>query len=214
MRTTLRSIVIAAMAAYFIGSIARADDAASSDDAAPNDGWESLFDGKTFGKWKPNENADSWKIEDGVILVKGPRSHLFYMGDEVFKNFEFKIDVKTEKGANSGIFFHTRFQETGWPQIGYESQVNNTQRDPVKTGSLYNTVKLFESKAEDDKWWTQHIVVDGKKIVVKIDGETVIDWTEPEGKEQPKLSQGSFALQSHDPDSVIRYKNIYVKRLP
>jgi hypothetical protein len=46
----------------------------------------------------------------------------------------------------------------------------------------------------------------------------VLEYTEPPGA-QPrkdftrKLDSGTFALQAHDPGSVIRYKNIRVKRL-
>jgi len=178
------------------------------------EGWESLFDGKTFGKWKASEHPDTWKIEDGAFVCHGPRSHLYYMG-EPYKNFELKVDVMSEPGSNSGIYFHTKYQDKGWPAQGYESQVNNTHKDPVRTGSLYNTVKLYESAAQDNKWWTQQIIVNGKHIVVKVDGKTVIDWTEPDGKEGTvKLSEGTFALQAHDPNSVVRFKNIRAKRLP
>lgn len=176
--------------------------------------WIPLFDGKSLDGWKINENPQSWKVEQGAIVAEGPRSHLFYDGGE-FKNFEFKCDVQTTPGSNGGIFFHTRFQEEGWPTHGYESQINNTHGDPVKTGSIYNTVKLFQSAAQDDKWWTQKITVQGKRVTVEIDGKKVIDYVEPDDKAGPvKLSQGTFALQAHDPKSVIRYKNIYVRPLP
>jgi hypothetical protein len=43
----------------------------------------------------------------------------------------------------------------------------------------------------------------------------VIDYTEPDDKEGPvKLGKGRFALQAHDPGSVVRYKNLMVKPLP
>jgi hypothetical protein len=46
----------------------------------------------------------------------------------------------------------------------------------------------------------------------------VIEYTEPLGSEPGKpfankLSEGTFGLQAHDPKSVVRYKNIRVKRL-
>ena len=189
------------------------DDAAKDDAAKADDGWVSLFDGKEFGEWKVNENPASWQIEDGCLVAKGPRSHLFYMGGP-FKNFEFKADVMTTPGSNSGIFFHTKFQPDGWPAHGYESQVNVSHKDPVKTGSLYNTVKLMKTPAKDDQWWTQHIIVKDKHIVVKVDGKTVLEYDEPADKEgNVKLSEGTFALQAHDPMSVVRYKNLYVKPL-
>ncbi len=79
------------------------------------EGWKSLFDGATYGQWKANENTDSWQIKDGCFVCQGPRSHLFYMGEPV-KTLELKIDVMTEPGSNSGIYFHTKYQDKGWPE--------------------------------------------------------------------------------------------------
>lgn len=181
------------------------------------DGWVTIFDGKSMQGWKINENKDSWKLEDGALIAKGPRSHCFYVGDaKPFVNFEFKAEVQTKPGSNGGIFFHTTYQEEGWPKLGYESQVNNTFKpDPQKTGGLYNTVKVLEPPAKDNEWWTQHIIVQGKHVVVKINDKTVVDYTEPEKVEGTvKLSSGTFALQAHDPGSTVMYRNIRVKRLP
>lgn len=190
--------------------------AKAADKPAPQtdkDGWISLFDGKSFDGWKINENKDSWAIEEGCIVAKGPRSHLFYAGRD-FKDFVFQADVMTEPGSNSGIFFHTKYQEEGWPAHGYESQVNVTHGDPVKTGSLYNTVKLMKTPAKDNEWWTQTITVKGKHVTVKVNDETVLEYDEPEAKEGTvKLGRGTFALQAHDPKSVVRFKNLKVKPL-
>ena len=179
-----------------------------------------MFDGKTLKGWKANEKADQWKVEDGAILVHGDRSHLFYIGDDEskpadFKNFHFKADVLTKPNANSGVFFHTKFQKEGWPDAGYEAQVNQTQKDSVKTGSIYNVVKNFVAPAKDDEWWTYEIIVKGKDIETKVNGKTVVNYVEPEGVTGPrKLSSGTIALQAHDPKSIAMYKNLMIKPLP
>ncbi len=184
-------------------------------------GWVSLFDGKTLNGWKASENQSSWSVEDGAIVCHGPRSHLFYVGDEKpFKNFIFQCEVKTTPGSNSGIYFHTRYQETGWPKYGYEIQVNITQRDPKKSGGLYGVVDVSDPPAKDNEWYTQEIIVQGRRIISKINGTVLVDYTEPEGK-QPfsaefdrRLGEGTFALQAHDPQSKVYFRNIRVKRLP
>ncbi len=182
--------------------------------------WVSLFDGKSLGDWKPNENAETWSVEDGCIVVNGERSHLFYMGEEnEFKNFHFRAEVKAASNSNAGIYFHTQWQDEGWPQIGYESQVNVSHGDPVKSGSLYNTVKLLQADIEkvgltNDTWWVQEIIVRGKRIVVKLNGNVVVDYTEPPEKEGTvKLSHGTFALQGHDPGSTVYFRNLTVRHL-
>lgn len=188
--------------------------------ADSEEGFKPIMDGKTFNGWKiAEEQAKSWTVEDGAFVAKGPRSHLFYVGDEKpFKDFELKVDVMTEPGSNGGIYFHTKWQESDWPKAGFECQVNVSHTDWKKTGSLYDIANLGVTPAQDNKWWTQHIIVQGNKVTVKIDGKTVLEYNEPPGA-QPgkpfmrKLDEGTFALQAHDPKSVVRFKNIRVKRL-
>ena len=93
--------------------------------------WITLFDGKTLEGWKANEHAETFKVEDGQIVVHGERTHLFYVGpvkNADFKNFELSAEVMTRPGSNSGIYFHTAYQASGWPAAGFEVQVCNTDR--------------------------------------------------------------------------------------
>jgi hypothetical protein len=135
-------------------------------------------------------------------------------------NFVLKCDVMTTPGSNAGIYFHTRYQDEGWPRYGYEAQVNVSHKDPKKSGSLYGVVNVSDPPCKDNEWWTQEITVQGKHIVIKINGLTVVDYTEPEGQDafsdqfERRLGSGTFALQGHDPDSKVYFKNILVKRLP
>ena len=181
--------------------------------------WTSLFDGKSLDGWKVNENQESVRVEDGAIVVNGPRAHAFYDGDvsnHNFKDFEFQAQVMTFPGSNSGIYFHTEFQEEGWPNKGYEVQVNNSQSDWRRTGSLYAIADVKETYVKDNEWYTEYIKVEGKRVIVKINGITVVDYTEPdeplrgEGS-QRLISSGTFALQAHDPDSKVLYKDIKVR---
>lgn len=184
--------------------------------------WISLFDGKSLAGWKVGENAASFKVEDGAIVVNGPRGHLFYDGEingHDFKNFEYKAQVMTFPSANSGMYIHTKYQEKGWPSKGYEIQVNNSHTDWRRTGSVYGVQDLKDVFVNDNEWYTEHIIVEGKRIRVKINDKTVIDYTEPEEVGQKitegrKLSSGTFALQAHDPKSKVMYKDIMVKILP
>ncbi|RME95981.1 MAG: DUF1080 domain-containing protein [Verrucomicrobia bacterium] len=188
--------------------------------ADSEEGFVPLMDGKTFKGWKKaEENPGTWTIQDGAFVAHGPRCHLFYVGDEKpFKNFHLKVEVMTEPGSNGGIYFHTKYQPRGWPQQGFESQVNCTHSDWIKTGSLYGIVNVGHAFSKDNQWWTQEIIVQGKTITVKVDGTIVLQYTEPEGAKPGRpftrvLGEGTFALQGHDPNSVVRYRNIRVKRL-
>ena len=186
------------------------------------DGWISLFDGKTLDGWKVGNNASTFSVQDGAIVAHGETAHLFYEGtvkNHDFRNFEFKADVMTEPGSNSGIYIHTQYQESGWPAKGYEVQVNNSHTDWRRTGSLYAVEDVKEVYVKDNTWFTEYVSVKGKHITIRINDKTVVDYTEPDNVKRPKdmagrvLSSGTFALQGHDPNSKVHFKNIMVKPL-
>jgi hypothetical protein len=188
------------------------NDALRAEDKPDADGWISLFNGTDLTGWKASDGGE-WKVVDGEIVTPPKVSHLFT--EREFKNFEYKIDCITKPGTNSGLYFHTKF-ESGFPKTGFEVQVNQTQGDPVKSGSLYNLIKLYSSPVKDNEWYTYHIVVKGRAIRVSINDKVLYEYVEPEGVVGPtnKLNRGSFAIQSHDPKSEAHYKNIKVKVLP
>jgi hypothetical protein len=175
--------------------------------AAQEGKWIKMFDGKTLDGWKPNERPENWKVEDGAIVGRGERSHLFWIKEEC-ENCEFKATVKINKGGNSGMYFRAAFGE-GWPK-GYEAQVNTSHTDPVKTGSLYNIVKNFEKLVPEDTWFTQHIIADGNHITIKVNDKVVVDHKD----EQNLYAKGYLALQQHDPGSVVMYKDLMYRKLP
>jgi hypothetical protein len=194
--------------------------------------WTSMFNGKDLSGWKSNiatENQPEsvFSVKDGELIVSGGRAHLFYVGKDgkaSFKNFEFKAKVKTTPGSNSGLYFHTQFEDKGWPSKGYECQVNATHTDAKKTGGLYAVADVMDNAPnKDGEWFDYNIKVDGKHIVIKINGKVTTDWTEPADWDPAKklsnmpgrkLGEGTIAIQGHDPKSVIHYKEMFIKALP
>jgi hypothetical protein len=118
------------------------------------------------------------------------------------------------------MYFHTEYQDTGWPSKGYEVQVNNTHTDWRKTGSLYAIQDVKEIPAKDNEWFTQHITVQGKKVTIRVNDKILVEYTEPNNLDRAKdmagrsISSGTFALQGHDPESKVYFKDIMVKVLP
>lgn len=184
--------------------------------------WVELFNGKDLEGWKISENSSSFSVVDKTIKVDGPRAHAFYngpVGNHDFKNFELKVEVKTLPKANSGIFIHTAYQETGWPTKGYEVQVNQTHGDWRKSGSLYSFNDVRDVYVNDGEWYTYHIIVNGDKAIVKINDKVVMEYDESEDSKRPanagdkKFDRGTIALQAHDPESVIFYRSVKIKVL-
>jgi hypothetical protein len=223
----------------------------AADAPQPEEGFVSLFDGKTLDGWKVGENADLFRVRDGMIVMECPATthspaHLFYVGEvshHAFKNFDLKVDVMTFPQANSGIYFHTKYQEAGFPKLGIECQVDNSHVDWRRTGSLYNLKNISwgpETPPKDNKedvtivpkplvtdnvWYTEEVIYQNGQITVKLDGKTVIEHKLPEADaehqlptKRPWLPRGTFALQGHPPMpnqiSKVYFKNIRVKVLP
>jgi hypothetical protein len=223
----------------------------AADAPQAEEGFVSLFDGKTLDGWKVGENADLFQVRDGMIVMDCPATthqpaHLFYAGDvnhHDFKNFDLKVDVMTFPGANSGIYFHTKYQEAGWPNFGLECQVNNSHVDWRRTGSLYGIKNLSwgpetppknnkemvtilpKPPVTDNVWYTQEIIYQNGLVTVKLDGKTMFDYRIRHASVEHKLPtgrtwlpQGTFALQGHPPmpDHISKacFKNIRVKVLP
>jgi hypothetical protein len=187
-------------------------------------GFVTIFDGKSLDGWKKSgENEESIQLKDGAIVANGQRCHLFYVSDEKpFKDFHFVAEVQTKPGSNGGIYFHTKYQEEGWPLTGHECQVNNTfKADPQKTGGVYKVAKVLEAPAKDNEWFKYEIIVEGNHVVVKINDKVTADYKEdPEALDKDKsieagrrMGAGTFALQAHDPGSTVLYRDIKVKRL-
>ena len=194
---------------------------------AEEDRWVSLFDGKTLAGWKgATEGPSSFRVADGTIACDGPRSHLFYVGPDgqaAFEDFELSVEVRTRPGANSGVFFHTAYQEQGWPPQGFEVQVNNSQKqhgdylEMKKTGSLYGVRNVYKAVAKDDEWFQMNVLVRRPRVQVRVNDALVVDWIEPEAplpEGAPmlnRLGRGTFALQCHDPGSQVSYRNLRVR---
>jgi len=197
---------------------------------APSGEWADLFDGHSLRGWRASEHPETFRVEDGAIVAQGPRAHLFFMGREGvgadYRNFELEAEVRAAPGANSGIYFHTAWQESGWPARGFEVQINNSARphngywELKKTGSLYGLRNVYKQLVPDDTWFRLRIVVEVPRVRVFVNDHWVVDYVEPERPVAPgsrpgrRLGRGTFALQGHDPDSRVEFRRIRVRRLP
>ncbi len=218
---------------------------------SPEEGFVSLFDGKTLNGWKVGDNATLFHVEDGTIIMDCPAdnhrpAHLFYDGEvngHTFKNFDLRVDVMTYPGANSGIYFHSEFQDAGFPKKGLECQVDNSHSDWRRTGSLYGlfnltwgpeipsadnkqtVVYLASAPVKDEVWYTQEIVCRNGLVTVKLNGQPMFTYQIPDAGSVHRLSsgaiwlpEGTFALQGHPPMpghiSKVGFRNIRIKVLP
>jgi len=183
--------------------------------------WVPLFDGRTLDCWRAAENRESFRVMDGQIVADGPPSRLSYTGrvrNAAFKNFELKVDVLTRDGASSAIYFHTKPQSQSAPEKGSTVQINNTNPERKKTGSLSGVRNIFKALAKDNEWFELRVAVRGKQVQVRLNGTLVVDYVEPDppvhSNDAAVLGRGTFALECHGPNARVHFRNILVKPLP
>lgn len=222
----MRDFLLSAAVWFFLGFGLAASTGRA---AGSEEGWVPLFDGHSLDGWKAAEHPATFRVEDGAIIARGPRAHLFYVGEKgaaEFEAFEFSAEVLAKPGANSGVFFHTAWQESGWPEQGFEVQVNNSQRqhgdylEMKKTGSLYAVRNVYRAVAPDNAWFTLKVRVQKPRVQIWVNDALTVDYVEPantwsdDGPSLNRLGRGTFALQGHDPASEVHYRALRVRRLP
>ena len=205
----------------------------NSPTALASDGWLKLFNGRDLTGWKANVHPESFCVVEGAIRAHCTsdrhRSHLFYVGnsDQLvrFKNFELLVLFRGEPSSNSGIFFHTDMSTRDAKlhlAKGYEVNLNNSVKEKQKTGSLYAVVGVNEPSIDDTQWTRVHLSVRDKRIVVRLNGKKVVDYTEPENVQRPPSRSGrliapeggALAIQAHDPGSVYYFKELQIREFP
>jgi hypothetical protein len=213
---------------------------AIADDKNDDQGWVQLFNGKDLTGWKihpkpggpivevvPQEKNGKviafeaklrngttvplWHVEDGILIGSGPASHLFSKRGD-YQNFRYRVEAMINDKGNSGQYFRTQFGP-GFPK-GYEAQINATHRDPIRTGSLYlpnvkEVLVMDNAPNKPNEWFTQEVIAEGNHIVIKVNGKTTVDYKDPENRH----TKGHFALQGHDPGTVVKFRKVEVKEL-
>ena len=171
--------------------------------------------------WPTMDDAtvrESFRLDGDNLIVEGGERNLFYDGliaGGKFKNFEFKVDVYTHPGSASGVYFHTHYEEDGRPAFGYEAQINASRDGESKTGSLVGASEVKTAAHGDNEWFSYYIKVDGKKVTVKVNGETVNEFTEPADVDGPaSLRRGTIGLESVGSDSRVHFRNPMIRLLP
>ncbi len=162
--------------------------------------------------------GESFRLDGDTLIVEGDQRNLFYDGlvdGGYFKNFEFKVDVYTYPGSASGIYFHTRYEEDGPPASGYEAQINASRAGESKTGSLVGASDVDTAPHGDNEWFNYYIKVEGNKVTVKVNDETVNEYTEPADVDGPaSLHRGTIGLESVGSDSRVLFRNPMIRLLP
>ena len=208
---------------------------------ADDDGWQTIFDGKTLDGW--DGNPDFWRVEDGCITgqttadkqTKGNTFIIWRKGETA--DFELKLEYKIV-GGNSGIQYRSfEVPDNKWVIGGYQadfeagdtySGINYGERfRGILAGRGEKTVigtdhkpkvvekigdtKEIQTKIKKEDWNTYHVTAKGFTFTHKINDVTTSICTD-EDTEQ-RRAKGVLALQLHaGPPMKVQFRNIKIKQ--
>jgi hypothetical protein len=176
-------------------------------------GWTKLLDidaDQPLADWTITEDG-LWRVEDGVLVGEGPRSHLVSpRGD--YRDLEIRARLKISDGGNSGLYFRATPKDADWPD-GYEAQINSSFADPQKTGSLYGLAPLLTHLVAPDTWFEYRVLCrdepEGTRVTIRVNGVVVNDFVDAERTH----AAGHVILQQHHEGSVVEIGGLEVREL-
>ncbi|XZE35287.1 3-keto-disaccharide hydrolase [Pirellulaceae bacterium SH501] len=198
--------------------------AKAANSAKLEEGFEWLFNGKSFDGWEGN--LDWFRLEEGAIVAgslekKIPHNE-FLCTKEKFGDFELKLEVKLRgQGDNAGVQFRTARIPNNTEVSGYQCDVGRAWNRNV-WGCLYDESRrnkmLADANDENLKKWVKQddwneltIKAVGNRIELGLNGNPTVTYIE----EDTKIAKdGVIGLQIHSgPPTEALYRNIRIKRL-
>jgi len=202
------------------------------------EGWQLLWDGKTFDGWH-TFNKDSvigWEIKDGLLISLGLGGD--HANDIVtnkdYQNFELSVDWKLSPGGNSGLFYYA--VEGKYPEIyaiAPEYQLVDDMGFPEKLEEWQKTAACYGMYTADSaktlnpigEFNTSKIIVNNGHVEHWLNGDKVVEyqlWTDDwnkrikEGKwkdfpDYASSKTGKIGIQDHGQSNAFR--NIKIKIL-
>lgn len=144
-----------------------------------------LFNGKDLTGWRMagQSAAKVWTVEDGDLISPGNGPEL--INDSKFENFKLHVEFNCGEKSNSGVYLRGR----------YEVQVETDSISEPPThhmGGVYGYLAPTpELPRKPGEWQTFDVALNGRRVTVVQNGQTVID-----NKEIPGITGG--ALDSHE----------------
>jgi hypothetical protein len=183
----------------------------------PGEDWVQLFNGKDLTGWN-KVGQEKWEVVDGVIHGQASTDRYGYLETQkAYKDFHLAIRFLCEGDGNSGVFFHSKFPPNS-VDISQGLQFEVDCAMGRHTGGIYGDGREWivwpapenESVVRQGEWNEYLLKVEGNRYVARLNGVTVVDFTDP----KPKSLDGTIALQLHSGGrGNMKFRDIWIRDL-
>jgi hypothetical protein len=181
----------------------------------PEAGFIPLFSDEVLSKWRQC-GPGQFVVTNGVATGQGGMGLWWYAGRQ-YTNFVLRGEfVQEQEIADSGVFL--RFPDPKndpWNAVhqGHEMEIGDP--DPKdrtwRTGSIYPFAASVKANTKPLGQWNEYeITCNGQDYTVRINGEVVTQWTDP----QLRTSHGHIGLQNYNDKKTVRHRNLRIKEQP
>lgn len=209
--------------------------------AGENDGYKSIFNGKTLKGWKAPDMS-YWSVQGGAITAESTKANpctsnqfLVWQGGDV-ADFELKVKFRLANNkGNSGIQFRSKIDQRGMG-IGYQADIlpsgpwcgalanEYTGREPLMVPNGHKTVVDVDGKRtctpvgesvslrKPGEWNEYHILARGHCMILKVNGKVSAEFIDNDAKEFDPSGILALQLRSGHPMKV-QFKDIFLKQL-
>ncbi|MDX2033160.1 MAG: DUF1080 domain-containing protein [Blastocatellia bacterium] len=196
--------------------------------ASDEQGFVSLFDGKSLSGWKlVHGRGPGYVVKDGEIICPLDGGGNLYTEKE-YANFAFRFEFKVEPGGNNGVGIRAPLEGDAAYQ-GMEIQILDDQHEKYKGkikseqhhGSVYDVVPARTGYLKPaGEWNVEEIRADGSRIRVTLNGVVILDTDLSLVQEADVLKKhpglrrktGHIGFLGHG--SLVQFRNIRIKALP
>lgn len=172
----------------------------------PEQGFTSLFDGKTLDGWHLMNDA-KFAVVDGVLKHNGGLGWL--RSEKQYSDYILRLEFRfLEPKQDGGVFVRSNMDGDNWPNRKYEVQIENTERMAKIFGADHDlnvdlTQKVLKPTGE---WNAYDIKLIGSTIEVRLNGKLV-----SKSDKVNDLTHGYIGLQGEN--GAHEYRNILIKDL-
>ncbi|MEN9676290.1 MAG: hypothetical protein RIS76_2186 [Verrucomicrobiota bacterium] len=174
-----------------------------------------VFNGRDLAGWALQAHA-FWRVENGALVGRqdpAEKEDGWLFSEAEWSDFTLELEFKVPERCNTGIALRMPREASGSPDVhGFEVQISDLPERKLTGSLLHHTESRTNNLHRANEWNRLAITCEQERIVIQLNGLTVLDVTEQgsrKGRIGMQVPKGQdFAGQE------VRFRNLRVKEIP